>query len=136
MDVNASRVSPGASSRPTPGAAPLNETPPLVCHADVVQDDPQTDAMTPDGTVYAFSSWGGAPANATSPQPPTMHVFNVSSGAVLAEIPTPGSLEEFDMALDPTPGSRAVLVLATGLDMHANIGSNGGMAFLWRVELQ
>ena len=89
--------------------------------------------MTPDGSVYAFSSWGGAPSNGR--QPATMHIFNVSTGAVIAEIPTVGSLEEFDMAYDPNPGSSAVLVLATGLDQHANLGNNGGQSFLWRVVL-
>lgn len=102
-----------------------------------MQDDPQTDAMTPDGAVYAFSSWGGAPANASAPQPSTMHIFNVSSGAVIAEIPTVGSLEDFDMAYDPSSagGNSAVLVLATGLDAHANLGNNGGVSYLWRVAL-
>jgi hypothetical protein len=89
--------------------------------------------MTPDGAIYAFSSWGGEPINATAPQPATMHVFNVSNGAVLAEIGTTGSLEAFDLAYAPEGG--ALYVLAEGLDQHANLGNNGGILMLWRVEL-
>jgi hypothetical protein len=110
-----------------------------------LQDDPMSDAMLADGSVYAYISWGGQNLNATSPDaPPTLHVFRTGGGAgtgpvAVVEVSTPapgqtgvsGSLTTFDMA--PAPDGNGVVVFASGVDGHRNVGSAGGLLYAWRV---
>jgi hypothetical protein len=106
------------------------------------------DAILPDGSVYAYVSWGGQNANATSPDaPPTLHVFRTGGGAgsgpvTVLEVATPaagqqpgvsGSLSALDMAA--APDGDGVVVFAAGADGHENIGSYGGRLYAWRVRV-
>ena len=90
--------------------------------------------------VFAFTSWGGAPLAAGAPTPPTLRVFSdAAPGAPIAQLTTPsadgscsGSLEGLDVARDARGG---VVVVAAGLDNHANIGSSGGRLWSWRIDV-
>jgi hypothetical protein len=131
-------------STPTPPGTFLAPTtlwlsPPI---SDALQDDIAESAYL-EGTadspgVFAFTSWGGAPLDAGGDTPPTLRIFSDASPATpLAAISTPsfdgtcsGSLESLDIALD---ASGDVIVVAAGLNDHANVGSSAGMLYSWRV---
>jgi hypothetical protein len=90
--------------------------------------------------AFAFTSWGGAPLVPGAPTPPTLRVFSdAAPGAPLAEIATPsadgtcsGSLEALDVARD---AGGDLVVVAAGLDGHANVGSAGGRLYSWSVPM-
>jgi hypothetical protein len=109
--------------------------------ADTLQDDIAAGAYS--AGFFAFTSWGGAPLNASAPgaaSPPTLRLFaDAAPAAPILELATPsagdaavsGSLEAFDMAAN----GSSLLILAEGLSGHANDGSSGGVLFLWQVTL-
>jgi hypothetical protein len=130
-----------------------------------LQDIPSSDAMSRDGTFYAYASSGGL-GGATRPPPPTLRVFQLGPSATptarpIVEIVTTSpyrttanatvsaSLVALDLRrLAPTDeapsecgtgrahgGPERVLVLAVGLDAHMNTGSSGGMRYLWCVTI-
>ncbi len=91
--------------------------------------------------LFAFVGWGGAPLDSGGPCPPSLRVFRSSApGAPTAEVATPssadpsvsGSLESVDMA---ALGGGRFLVVAGGLNNHANEGSSGGELLLWTLQL-
>lgn len=90
--------------------------------------------------AFAFTSWGGAPLIAGALTPPTLRVFSdADPSSPIAQLSTPsadgscsGSLEGLDVARN----SRGdLVVVAAGLDNHANIGSSGGRLWSWLIAL-
>ena len=111
--------------------------------ADTLQDDliASTSVVDPDTleSWFVFVSWGGAALADGGPAPPTLRVFRSSApDAPAAEVATPsvtslsvsGSLESVDATLF---ANGPLLVVAGGLNGHANEGSTGGRLFLWSV---
>lgn len=114
-----------------------------------LQDTPVADAMV--GGIYAFASWGGAAGTNGSSTPPTVHVFRTDATGFnppIAQMRTAspwrttagavsGSPAAIDLAVESHESNSqtlSVLVLAAGQDCHANIGSAGGLRYLWRVK--
>ena len=114
-----------------------------------ISADRQDDLMASAGVVdpgsgesfFVFVGWGGEAAAAGGPAPPTLRVFRSSAPAApAAEVATPsagdasvsGSLESVDAAL--LPGGQ-LLVVAGGLNGHANDGSTGGNLFAWSLAV-
>ena len=108
--------------------------------------------MSPDGSIYAYVSWGGASlGDRLVSTPPTVHVFHteaVGSNAPIAQMVTPspwnttaGTVSASPAAIDllversREDGQLSVLVLAVGQDCHMNLGSSGGLRYLWRVAV-
>jgi hypothetical protein len=129
---------------PAPYLAPsaLWLSPPI---SAALQDDLMASAAAIDPATgesfFVFVGWGGAPAAGGGPCPPTLRVFRSSTpGAPAAEVATPsagdasvsGSLESVDAAL--LAGGQ-LLVVAGGLDGHANDGSTGGRLLAWSVAV-
>jgi hypothetical protein len=129
---------------PAPYLAPsaLWLSPPI---SAALQDDLMASAAAIDPATgesfFVFVGWGGAPAAGGGPCPPTLRVFRSSApGAPAAEVATPsagdasvsGSLESVDAAL--LAGGQ-LLVVAGGLDGHANDGSTGGRLLAWSVAV-
>ena len=99
--------------------------------------------LEPSGAApgaFVFTSWGGAPLVAGALTPPTLRVFSdADPSSPIAQLSTPsadgscsGSLEGLDVARD---AGLDLVVVAAGLDNHANIGSSGGRLWSWRIAL-
>ena len=94
------------------------------------------------GSFFVYTSWGGkALSPSTDPTPPTIHIFSEAQpSAPILEISTPGtedasnsgSIQSFDLC---TNGTQQLLILAEGIGNHANIGSDGGLAYLFAVDV-
>ena len=110
--------------------------------ADSLQDDVVAGAYA--AGVFAITSWGGAALNASAPgaaSPPTLRLFSdAAPAAPILTLATPsagdatvsGSLGAVDMAF---VNATTLLVLAEGLNGHANDGSSGGLLYLWQVDI-
>ena len=94
---------------------------------------------TPFGDLFAYCSWGGLP-HGGGPVPPTLRLFAAASPSVpWLEIATPnldgthsGSMTQFDLVWNGT----AIIILGVTLNDHYNIGSSGGMMYLWEVSVE
>ncbi len=107
-----------------------------------LQDTPFNDAITSDGSVYAYISSGGTALVPGGPVPPTLHLFYTSAEGAkgpFAEVATmaagnvSASLQAFDMATESD--GATLIVFATGQDGHYNIGSYGGKSYAWSIVL-
>ena len=128
---------PGAFLTPTS----LWLSPPI---SDALQDDicegVYIEASENASGVFAFTSWGGAPLAAGGAIPPTLRIFtDASPAAPLVSISTPsfdgtssGSLEGLDVMRH---SSGDVIVVAAGMNDHANIGSSAGTLYAYRVAV-
>ena len=114
-----------------------------------LQDTPRADALSDDGSLYAYVSWGGAAAMTNGSIPPTLHLYRTAAAlkklgpilqiaTVATGSQTSASLNSLDLAvIRPPPASRAapyVLIVAVGIDGHENEGSNGGTAYAWNIS--
>jgi hypothetical protein len=107
----------------------------------MLEDAPGSSVYLEGHGLFAFTTWGGAVDKTTGRTPPTMHLFSERNPAApLLQISTPGlggncsgSLLQLDMALDAT--SSVLHVLAAGLNYHENVGSSGGVLYLWDIPV-
>lgn len=104
--------------------AQWNWTAPLDPNPDKLQDVVAATALTADGSVFAFASWGTG-TGAT----PTVRAFTTAvtgSHTPFVELVTPGS----PFALDIAGTAQGVTLVVAGKKIHANIDGDGGDAYL------